>query len=263
MSEREPRAAPIELADATFEEARALAERGAIALLPTGATEAHGPHLPLATDVIISREAARRAVRLLQKEGLPAIVLPPLAYAVTEYASEFSGTISLPFETAKALARDVILGAVRTGLAGVVVCNAHLEPENLRALREACEEAQARGARVAFPDVTRKPHALRLGDEFRSGACHAGKYETSLVLAAEPFLVRGERAEALAANPTSLSRAIRDGKKTFLEAGGPDAYFGDPAAATALEGETLYTELADIFATAAKELAPPGSLSTP
>lgn len=257
MSERATRAEPIELADATFEEARALARRGAVALLPTGATEAHGPHLPLATDVIISREAARRAARILEKEGPAAVVLPPLAYAVTEYASEFSGTISLPFETAKALARDVILGAVRSGLAGVVVCNAHLEPENLRALREACEEAAARGARVAFPDVTRKPHALRLGAEFRSGACHAGSYETSLVLAAEPFLVRAERAEELPANPTSLSRAIREGKKTFLEAGGPDAYFGDPAAATALEGEALYAELADIFATAARELVAP------
>ncbi|AKF09531.1 creatininase family protein [Sandaracinus amylolyticus] len=249
------RETPIELAEMTFEEARERIAAGAIALLPTGATEAHGPHLPLATDVVISREAARRAFRLLAREGVPAVVLPPLAYAVTEYASEFAGTISLPFETAKMLARDVILGATRTGLRGVVICNAHLEPENLRALREACDEARANGARVAFPDVTRKPHALRLGEEFKSGACHAGSYETSLVLAADPFLVRTARAEALAPNPTSLSRAIRDGKKTFIEAGGPSAYFGDPAAASAVEGEQLYAELADVFATAARELA--------
>jgi creatinine amidohydrolase len=249
------RGAKIELADLTYEEVRDVLAGGAIALLPTGATEAHGPHLPLATDVVISREAARRAQRLLAKAGVSALVLPPLAYAVTEYASEFAGTVGLSFETAKGLARDVILGAMRTGFRGVVVCNAHLEPENLRALREACEEARARGAKVELPDVTRKPHALRLGEEFKSGACHAGSYETSLVLAAEPFLVRTERQESLAANPTSLSRAIKDGKKTFLEAGGPEAYFGDPAAATAQEGETLYTELASIFAEAAGTLS--------
>jgi len=75
--------------------------------------------------------------------------------------------------------------------------------------------------------------ALRLGDEFKSGACHAGSYETSLVLAASPFLVREEIATELDENPISLSRAIRDGKKTFLQAGGPQAYFGDPASATA------------------------------
>lgn len=248
------RSTRLELAEMTWEETRDAIAEGAIAMLPTGATEAHGPHLPLATDVIISREAARRAQRILMREGVRSVLLPPLAYAVTEYASEFAGTISLPLETAKALARDVILGAVRTGFRGVVVCNAHLEPENLRALHEACEEARARGARVELPDVTRKPHALRLGEEFKSGACHAGHYETSLVMAADPFLVRTERMEGLAANPTSLSRAIRDGKKTFVEAGGPHAYFGDPAAANAAAGEDLYAELADIFASAAKTL---------
>lgn len=245
---------PIELSDCTFEEMRALLSEGpVVGLLPTGATEAHGPHLPLATDVIISREAARRAVASLRSRGVRALVLPPLAYAVTDYAAGFSGTISLPLETARALVRDVILGAKRTGFAGVVICNAHLEPDNLRALNEGLASAVAEGARASFPDVTRKPHALRLGDEFKSGACHAGRYETSLVLAAGAA-VRTDRAESLPPNPSSLSRAIRDGKKTFQEAGGPEAYFGWPADATTEEGEQLYGELADIFASAAVEL---------
>lgn len=246
--------ASLELADLTFEEARAALAEGCVALLPTGATEAHGPHLPLSTDVVISREAARRAARQLRDAGKGALVLPPLAYAVTEYASEFPGTISLPLETATALVRDVILGAMRTGFRGVVICNAHLEPDNLAALKGGMEAAIAKGARAAFPDVTRKPHALRLGEEFKSGACHAGSYETSLVLAAQPGLVKTARAKALVANPSSLSRAIRDGKKTFLEAGGPEAYFGAPAEASAKEGAALYRELADVFATAASEL---------
>lgn len=238
----------------TYEEARCAIDAGAVALLPAGATEAHGPHLPLATDVIIAQEAARRAVRLLRAEGREAVVLPPLAYAVTEFAADFGGTISLPIETATALARDVILGAARAGFAGVVVCNAHLEPGNLRALAEAVREARERGAKAVFPDVTKKPHALALGDEFKSGACHAGSYETSLVLAAQPFLVHVEVAEALAPNPRSLSVAIKEGKRSFLEAGGPRAYFGDPAAASAAEGEERYRALAAIFAGAAREL---------
>lgn len=242
------------LGELTYEEAQVLLAKGAVALLPTGATEAHGPHLPLSTDVIISVEGARRAARMLENEGKTALVLPPIAYAVTEFAASFSGTVSLPIETARALLRDVILGAVRTGFRGVVVCNAHLEPGNLQAIREAIDEATARGAKAAFPDVTRKPHALRLGDEFKSGACHAGSYETSLVLAADPFLVRSELADELAPNPTSLSVAIRAGKKSFVEAGGDRAYFGDPRAASPMEGEALYTEMADIFASAARDL---------
>lgn len=243
-----------DLAELTYEEAGELLRRGAVALLPTGATEAHGPHLPLSTDVVISTEAARRAARMLAAEGRAALVLPAIAYAVTEFAADFSGTLSLPIETARALIRDVIVGAKRTGFTGVVICNAHLEPGNLQAIREGVEAAAALGARAVFPDVTRKPHALRLGDEFKSGACHAGSYETSLVLAAEPFLVRSDLADTLAPNPTSLSVAIRAGKRSFLEAGGERAYFGDPRAASALEGEALYAELADIFAGAAREL---------
>jgi len=248
--------ASLELADLTYEEARAMLAEGAIALLPTGATEAHGPHLPLSTDVVISREAARRTARLLRDEGRAAMVLPPLAYAVTEYASEFPGTISLPLETATLLVRDVILGAMRTGFAAVLICNAHLEPDNLAALRGGLDAAIAKGARAAFPDVTRKPHALRLGEEFKSGACHAGSYETSLVLASEPALVKTDRMKTLAPNPSSLSRAIKDGKKTFGQAGGPEAYFGFPADASAKEGAALYRELVDVFASAARELLP-------
>ncbi|MEM9067277.1 MAG: creatininase family protein [Myxococcota bacterium] len=243
---------PLRLSECTWKEAEAFA--GGVALLPCGATEAHGPHLPLATDVIISETAALRAVQTLRAEKVPSAVLPPLAYAVTEFAASFSGTVSLPLETATALTRDVILGAVRSGFAGVVLCNAHLEPGNLQALTAGMKAAIAEGAKAAFPDVTKKPHALRLGDEFKSGACHAGRYETSLVMAADPFHVRREIAESLAPNPHSLSTAIREGKQNFLEAGGPAAYFGFPAEATEAEGHSLYGELADIFATAAREL---------
>ncbi|MFK7989109.1 MAG: creatininase family protein [Sandaracinaceae bacterium] len=248
------RRAPFQLAEMTYEEAEAAAKAGAVAFLPAGATEAHGPHLPLNTDVIISRAAAVRAAQRLSADGQPAVVLPPLAYAVTEFAADFSGTISLSLETAKALARDVVLGAHRAGFRGVVICNAHLEPGNLEALRYAVTAAREAGVKAAFPDITRKPHALRLGEEFKSGACHAGSYETSLVLAADPFLVKEPMLNALEENPKSLSVAIREGKKSFLEAGGPRAYFGAPAAADATEGERLYGELADIFATAAREL---------
>jgi creatinine amidohydrolase len=245
---------PLKLAEMTYEEATHAVEDGAVALLPAGATEAHGPHLPLATDVVISETAALRAAAELRRARIPALVLPPLAYAVTEFAADFHGTISLPIDTATALARDVILGAVRAGFRGVVICNAHLEPGNLQALRDAVEQATARGARAVFPDITKKPHALRLGEEFRSGACHAGSYETSLVLAADPFLVKTSLVEGLEPNPTSLSVAIREGKTSFLEAGGPRAYFGAPGEGSAGEGERLYRELADIFATAAREL---------
>ena len=68
---------------------------------------------------------------------------------------------------------------------------------------------------VAFPNLAAKPWALRLSDEFKSGACHAGQFETSIVMAERPELVRDAIRETLPPNPASISRAIREGKRDF------------------------------------------------
>jgi creatinine amidohydrolase len=100
---------------------------------------------------------------------------------------------------------------------------------------------------VAFPNLTLKPWAARLSEEFRSGACHAGQFETSIVLAERPELVREAIRATLPPNPASLSRAIRDGKQSFEEAGGSRAYFGYPSQATAEEGRATIDTLGAIL----------------
>ncbi len=106
-----------------------------------------------------------------------------------------------------------------------------------------------------FPNITRKPWAPRLGDEFMSGACHAGRYESSVVMAARPELVHEEIRKALGANPASLSVAIREGKRDFEEAGGPLAYFGHPAEASAEEGARTIDILGSILEEAVLNVA--------
>ena len=64
-----------------------------------------------------------------------------------------------------------------------------------------------------FANNCSKRWARTLTDEFKSGACHAGQYETSLVLASKPDTVKKEVASGLAANDTSLSWAIREGRQ--------------------------------------------------
>jgi creatinine amidohydrolase len=64
-----------------------------------------------------------------------------------------------------------------------------------------------------------------------------------LVLAARPELVREEVRRRLLVKPIDLARAMREGKRTFVDAGAPDAYFGDPAAATVEEGNDIYARL--------------------
>jgi creatinine amidohydrolase len=132
--------------------------------------------------------------------------------------------------------------------------NSHLEPEHLAALREAAARVSGElGRPVIFPDKTEHRWAAALTEEFRSGACHAGRYETSLVMAARPDLVDEERRRSLAPNPISIGRLIKKGARSFLEAGGDRAYFGDPAAATSREGDATYEVLAAMVETAVVE----------
>jgi creatinine amidohydrolase len=236
------------LAAMTWEEARNAAGPGSAAILPVGAIEAHGPHLPLETDVIIAQAMARAGGARLSARALRVVVLPPLAYTAAAFAQGFAGTLSLRPETVTATVLDLAGSLARHGFGVLAIANAHLDPAHLASLDAAVTVIRRDlGLAVAFPNLAAKPWALRLGDEFQSGACHAGQFETSMVLAESPELVRDATRAALPPNPASLSRAIRDGKQSFEEAGGARAYFGFPAEATAEEGRATIEVLGAIL----------------
>jgi creatinine amidohydrolase len=153
-----------------------------------------------------------------------------------------------------ALVTDIARSLGRHAFRALAIANAHLDPGHLASLHAARERATGEGGvPIVFPDLTRKPWGSRLTDEFKSGACHAGRFEGSIVLAERPELVRDDVRRRLTAVTASLSSAIGEGKRTFEEAGGPRAYFGDPAAATADEGRTTIATLGAILADAVIE----------
>ncbi len=238
-------------ADLTWKEMGDLLGGEVVAILPVGALEAHGPHLPLATDVIIAEAMAQAGAQLVAAAGKEVVVLPALPYTAAPFAEGFSGTVSLPRATIAQLVADIAAELARQGVSCLALANAHLDPTHLGALADAADLVRAAGTpRMVHPDLTRKPWAGRLTEEFKSGACHAGQYETSVVMAARPELVQDEVRSALPDNPRSLSRAIAEGHRTFEAAGGPEAYFGYPGAATADEGRATIEVLGQILAEA-------------
>lgn len=242
------------LAEMTWEEVRDLPPGRVVAILPVGAIEAHGPHLPLATDVVIARAMAEAGARRIAARALEAVLLPPLSYTSAGFAAAFPGTLHVRPGAVASLVSDLAGSLADHGAAALALANAHLDPEHVDALRSAVRRMEEEGRiRIAFPDVTRRRWAERLTEEFRSGACHAGRYEGSIVLAARPEWVRAELARALPPNPVSLVEAARRGERTFQEAGGPRAYFGRPAEATAEEGRETIETLGEILAEAVGE----------
>jgi creatinine amidohydrolase len=225
----------MRLADMTSPGLEAL--RNPIALWPVGAVEPHGPHAPLGTDTLISVGMCERAAARLDN----AVVLPPLPFGVTRYGAAFAGAIGISEATLHAVVVDVATALDRQGFRRLVIVNNHFEPEQVATLRAAAEEAGA-----LYLDLVRRRNAQQLTDEFRRGSCHAGRYETSLVLADAPQLVDPEVAN-LPSNEVDMPAAMAAGRTDFVAMGMDRAYCGAPAEATAEEGRATFQTLTDML----------------
>jgi creatinine amidohydrolase len=213
---------------------------GAVHLLPLGATEPHGPHAPLSTDTLISLGICERAAERLEGE-IPVLVLPAMPYGVTRYGSAFPGGVSISEATLRSLVTEIAESVGR-----LVLVNSHFEPEHVETLR-------ATG--LPLLDLTRRKNAERLTDEFRSGSCHAGRYETSLVLADRPELVHADRMQALDERHVDMPAAIRAGQTDFVAMGMDQAYCGSPADASAEEGRETFETLTEMLVELVREVA--------
>lgn len=214
------------------------------AVLPLGSIEAHGPHLPVCTDTVISSKLAELAAGKLSRRGLEVVILPPLQFSPSSFARRFKGTLNVNGEVFCALLKETCSWAAGMGIPYLLISNCHFDPANTGALRDIAMKIDT--PRVVFPDFTKRRLAERLTDEFRRGSCHAGRFETSLMLAAQPELVSSVYKQ-LKANEVNLAAKIREGADDFMKIGMDSAYCGDPAAATAEEGAKTYEILSDIM----------------
>jgi len=248
-----------DLAKLTWPEARQLLTDRTVGIVPVGTTEPHGPHLPLDTDVTIATAQARRAAEKLAELGVASVVVPTVPYGVTHYADGFSGWLSLRPGTLWALLEDLFESLEQQGLRRIVMVNAHLEPGHIEVLRGVIRDRAAitkRGAQVVFADNTRRRFAGDFGEEFQSGECHAGRYESSIVLAADGAAVREEERRALPPKTVGLLEKMQAGVLSFREAGADRAYCGAPADASAEEGTELVDRLAEMAVTVTRETWP-------
>jgi creatinine amidohydrolase len=242
------------LAAMTWTEVQALPLARTVAILPTAAVEAHGPHLPLGTDIVIAEAMTRAGAARLAARMLEVLIVPTIAVAPAPFAAAFAGTIDTPPDATTLMVLGIARSLASHGVRLTAVANAHHDPTHVEALRAAVARAATEGgAALVFPDLTRRRWAEKLTPEFRSGACHAGRYEGSVVLAERPDAVKTTIMQTLPPNPRSLVEAMHEGHATFMEAGGSDAYFGFPAEATAAEGRQIIDTLGAILEEAVME----------
>lgn len=231
---------------ATWPEVEAWIEKGNPALLAVGAQEQHGPHCPLATDTIMSDGLALRLA-----ERLDGMLLPAIPYGDAWNNSRFAGTISLSFNTMRAIISDIVLALKRSGVRSLIIVNGHYG--NRAPIEIVCQEARQQ---LDFPImVLNYPGMERLAAEICESKptdysfYHADEFETSIVLALQPDAVQMEKAVACYPEfpATFVSEAF------YLDEFNPVGVFGDPRRASAEKGERL---LAGLTEEALKAIAP-------
>jgi len=195
----------------------------AMVLMPVGSLEQHGPHLPLDTDARIAAAVARRAAD-------PSVLLaPPLAYGASGEHEGFAGTLSIGHAALRAVLVELgrSAGAWSSRL---VFVNGH--GGNLPTVAEAAVQLRAEGRDVAWS-----------GCVVPDGDAHAGRTETSILLALDPSLVRLDAAEA--GNTASLRELMPVLTSGGVRAASPNGVLGDPGGATVAEGEALLATLVE------------------
>lgn len=234
----------------TYPQVERLASRTELALLPVGPVEAHGPHLPLGTDLIAASELCERGARELAARGVECLVAPLLPYCLAEVAAPFAGTVTVRAEVVAALVADICRGLARSGFRRTLVVSGHAEEENLAALRAGAAQA-GELVRVSrwYEDALPKLVYL-LEEEHPEHDLHAGEWETALVLLRTPELVDRRALASLPPNwaTRDISERRAAGARTFPELGAPEAYCGDPRRATPETGERLYAALGEFVA---------------
>lgn len=235
------------LADLTWVEADRAARSGAVVLLPVGAFEQHGPHLPLDVDVHMALAVAEEVAR--RTEGV--LVAPGVTWGLSDSHLPFAGTMSLSLDTMRGLLTDLVTSLARNGFERIALVVTHNSNRPLVGiLTQELSRRLGQGVLSLFctdfaADTFRRIRASEVGGEL-----HAGELETAFELFLRPDLVRIEQAPRAPVEPksvTGLSRTARDMYEGGLAQIGfklteaaPHGVLGDPTVATAETGSRVF-----------------------
>ncbi|WP_187977530.1 creatininase family protein [Mycetocola sp. JXN-3] len=211
--------------------AAAFARSHGLAILPFGACEQHGPHLPLGTDTITAQ-----AVAAALADRLDATLLPPINYGDTWNNAGYPGTLSLSSATVTAIAVDLGEALAASGAGGLVIVNG--DWGNRNPLYTATRSLIASGfptITLDYPGMDAAIAEVRTSRAAAPGLAHAEEVETSLMLELAPDAVLMERAVSCYPEfPSDFGTAPMQ-----LHRFSPSGVFGDPADATAGKGRAI------------------------
>jgi creatinine amidohydrolase/Fe(II)-dependent formamide hydrolase-like protein len=233
-------ARPHLLGELTWPEAERRLREVDVALLPVGAIEQHGLHLPLDTDAFDADHMARRVAEACS-DPKP-LVLPLIPYGVSYHHDDFPGTISVGNEALSKMVYDIGMSCARHGITKLVIVNGH--GGNTPTLQFAAQLIN-RNANIFTAVDTGETSDVDLAELCETpNDVHAGEIETSTALAVRPDLVRMDRAEPFVPDFSnqyldfSARRSIEWYARTLKIS--PSGVLGDPTVASAEKGRRMW-----------------------
>ncbi|KAA0006253.1 MAG: hypothetical protein DRM98_04565 [Thermoplasmata archaeon] len=224
-----------------------------IFFLPISPLEEHGPHLPVGTDLLITKDAAMEAIKILNKEkpDLTYVLLPMVPLGFCKFNSDFPGSISISGKTVRDIVYSIGSSLGDHGFKYIVICTFHMALRHLKGIYNAMKRLENR-----YDMKTCEPwgpyywskgiekNEPRLGFDTRKEV-HAGFRETSLMKYQYPYLVDNSYKEL-----QSIYRDLNSPRvlgKTFKQLGLKNGYIGSPARADADYGRWFFNEIVKIY----------------
>ncbi len=227
----------MEISKLTWKEIDAL-PRDTLFFISISPMEAHGPHLPIATDFEIARNVEKEVIKLLEEKGIRCVTLPPLPLGVCRYLEGFAGTISTHWKILHKLLLDIFKSFAGYGFKYFMIINFHMDLMHIKALYKAIKKARKYGIIACEP---LSAYYFR-GELFEDAEeeVHADVKETSLALYLFPDDVKNYKIEDF-----KVKFNLFNSLKKFKEIGVKEAYIGSPSKASKEYGEELFKRLVE------------------
>lgn len=250
----------IKIEELSWKQINGLNRDKTIFFLPISPLEEHGPHLPVGTDLLTSRDSAIEAIKILNKKNpdLNCVILPSVPVGFCKFNTDFPGSISVSSKTV----RDIVYGTGSAlgnhGFKYLVVCTYHMAAGHLKGIYSAMKKLRSKydmnvcepwGPYFHNKEVEKREPKLGFDT---SKEVHGGFRETSLMKYQYPYLV-DEGYKELQSIYRDLNSPRTVGKK-FKELGLKQGYVGSPARADADYGRWFFNETVNCYVEAAQNL---------
>ena len=250
----------IQMEELSWKQIEELDKKKTIFFLPISPLEEHGPHLPVGTDLLIAKDTATEAIRILNRKNpeLTYVLLPAVPLGYCKFNTDFPGSISVSSKVVRAVIYSIGSSLADHEFKYLIICTYHMAIGHLKGIYSGMEHVMRKyDMRICEPwspyfyngEVEKREPKLSFDT---SKEVHAGFRETSLMKYQYPYLV--DESHKKLQNIYKDLQSPRVLGKTFKELGLEDGYAGSPARADADYGRWYFNETVNVYVESALDL---------